>query len=110
MTSDFTIPGLIILIFLSALGYAVATVGIKLASSQMTVLAAALVCAGFGAAVLAETALLRTSNLAVIYFMIIAFETLMVLGFATMIGDRLSLPQVTGGVMVLAGMVLVANV
>ena len=67
MTAGLAIPNFPTLIVISAIGYAVAAVGMKLASQSQSPLSIALVVAGFAVATLAEMVLLREGNLAMIY-------------------------------------------
>lgn len=109
MTAQFSIVTTLVLIAMTAGGYAIATLGMKLASSQISTLAVSLMTAGLVAAALAEINLLRHTNLAVIYLGIIAVETLLVLSIAAMIGDRLTPQQMSGGALVLLGLALVSH-
>jgi small multidrug resistance pump len=109
MTAQFSMTTTLILMTLTAGGYAVATLGMKLASEQLNSLALALMTTGLVAAALAEINLLRNANLAIIYLGIISLETLLVLSFAAMIGDRLTLQQLSGAAFVLVGFALVAH-
>lgn len=109
MTQWISHPGLAGLILLSAIGYAAATAGIKLASHGQFLPASGLVLCGFGLAAVSETSLLRQSNLAVIYLAIVALETLLVMGLALLLGDKLSTLQLIGGVMVVSGLALVSS-
>jgi drug/metabolite transporter (DMT)-like permease len=101
-------PRWLLLVVLSALGYAVATIGMKLASTQLTTLAVAIIVAGFVAASLAEIALLKKADLGIIYITIIGAETLMVLAFAALIGEGPDLRTLAGAGLVLAGIALVS--
>lgn len=101
-------PRWLFLIVLSAVGYAVATIGMKLASTTVTAGALAIILAGFVAASLAEVALLRKAELGVIYITIVGVETLLVLAFAAMIGEGPNLRTLAGAGLVLAGIALVS--
>ena len=68
-----------------------------------------LVLFGLVAAVIAEIILLRHASLPVIYLTIIAFETLLVLLFASAIGERPNLQQLSGAGLVLVGLVMVTR-
>ena len=109
MTAGLAIPNFPTLIVISAIGYAVAAVGMKLASQSQSPLSIALVVAGFAVATLAEMVLLREGNLAMIYLVIIGLETLLVLAAAWYLGDHLSGSQILGGAFLLAGVALVAH-
>lgn len=102
-------PRFLILVVVSALGYAIATIGMKLASTSMAAVAMGVIVLGFVVATLAEISLLRNADLGVIYITIVGVETLMVLGFATLIGEGLDLRRVTGAGFVVAGIALVSH-
>jgi len=97
------------LITLSALGYAIATAGMKLASHQWTTAAAFLMITGLMAATAGEIVLLRQSNLAIIYICILAVESLLILGLAAFWGDHLSISQLSGAALVLIGLFFVTQ-
>lgn len=105
--SDLNFITVSILICLTALGYAVATYGMKLATGGISPHAAALVALGLAAAVCAEILLLRNSHLSVVYLAIVAIETLLVLGIAVWLGEGLNAQQIAGAGLVLSGMALV---
>jgi small multidrug resistance pump len=102
-------PRYLLLVVVSALGYAIATIGMKLASTSITVVALAVIVAGFVAAALAEIVLLRKADLGVIYITIIGVETLMVLAFAALIGEGPDLRTLGGAGLVLAGIALISH-
>ncbi|MCA0920973.1 5-aminolevulinate synthase [Pseudooceanicola nanhaiensis] len=98
------------LIFLTALGYALATAGIKLTSDGAPGLFPLLaITTGFLIATVSEVLLLRGTELSTAYLLIVAAETILVLAFALSLGDSLSPRQVLGGLAVIIGMVLVAH-
>ncbi|MEX0309677.1 MAG: 5-aminolevulinate synthase [Tateyamaria sp.] len=98
---------LLVLLLLAAGGYAVATVGMKIASEGFTLVAVILLAAGFAAAVVAEIILLRQADLPVIYIAIVVGETVLILGYSMLIGEMLNLRQLFGGGMVLFGFFMV---
>ncbi len=98
-----------LLLLLAALGYAVATVGMKLTASQIGPAGIALLVLGFVCATCAEVALMRGLSLGALYLLIIAAESLLVLAYAFVIGEGLSGPQIAGGVLVLAGVAVLAH-
>jgi multidrug transporter EmrE-like cation transporter len=102
-------PRYLVLVLLSAIGYAIATIGMKLASNNWTLVAVAIIVAGFVAATLAEVVLLKKADLGVIYVTIVGAETLMVLAFAAAIGEAPDLRTVAGAALVVAGIVLVTH-
>lgn len=99
----------VLLVVVSALGYTVATIGMKLASTGITAVAVGIIVLGFVAATLAEVSLLRGADLGVIYITIIGVETLLVLGFAALIGEGLDLRRVAGAGFVIVGIALVSH-
>lgn len=97
-------PALIIgLLCITAAGYAVATIGMKAASGGATSIAAFFILAGFAIAVVAEVIVLRQGNMSLVYMGIIVAETVLVLGYASSIGNGLSAPQMAGAGLVLLG-------
>lgn len=109
MTAQISMTTTLILMALTASGYAIATLGMKIASDQMNALALALMATGLAGAALAEITLLRQANLSVIYLGIIAVETILVLSVAALIGERLTPLQLSGGALVLVGMIMVSH-
>lgn len=97
------------LMALTALGYALATVGMKHATYAPGVLAVTLISAGLIAAVLAEVALLRNGNLSLVYLGIIVAESALVLGYAMWIDQGLSFRQMFGAVLVLGGIMVLST-
>ncbi|EPX80396.1 hypothetical protein [Salipiger mucosus] len=79
------------LIVATAPGYALATVGMKLATAGVAPFDISLIMFGFLAAALAEVLLLRRTGLSMIYIAIVAVETLVVLLYAAWIGEGLDL-------------------
>lgn len=107
MTIHLGLAASVILMILTAGGYAVATLGMKLASDQLNAQALTLIVIGLASAALAEIVVLRHANLAVIYLGIIAFESLLVLSISAVVGDTLSAQQVLGASLLLLGVGLV---
>ena len=103
------IPRPLILIPLAAVAYAAATVRIKMVSTSVTTASVILIVASFFLATVSEAALLRHSDLGVIYLAIIALETLAVLSFAALIGEGLNTKQLLGAGFVLTGIALVSH-
>lgn len=99
----------ILLIGLAAFGYAVATIGLKMGATTLCLSALGLIALGFGAAILSEVEILRHVDLGIVYISIIGLETLIVLSYAWYIGEALSLRQLGGATMVLAGLVVVSH-
>jgi len=102
-------PGTMLLVIIAALGYAGATIGMKMGSASVTAMAIAVIIAGFVAAAVAEVVILRSADLGLVYIAIIGVETLVVLSYAWWIGEGLSLRQIGGAGMVLAGLAVVAH-
>lgn len=102
-------PRYLVLVVLSAVGYAIATVGMKLTSTSVTAVAVGVVITGFLMASFAEVALLRKADLGVIYITIIGAETLMVMAFAALIGEGPDLRTLGGAGLVIAGLALVSH-
>lgn len=98
---------LFVLLVTAAGGYALATIGMKLASGSVTAFALVLVMLGMAAAAVAEIILLRNAELPVIYLAVIVTETLLVMVYAATIGETLSLSQLSGGLLVITGFSLV---
>lgn len=109
MTVQLGLATTLALMTLTAAGYAIATLGMKLAAQEVTALPLTLMATGLICAALAEIALLRHANLAVVYLCIIGFESLLVLCIASAIGDTLDTRQLAGAGLLLLGMVLVVN-
>ncbi len=97
------------LILTAALAYAIATAGIKMASTIISPPALALIFMGFALATVAEIVLLRQADLGVIYIAIVTVETLMVLTLAAFIGEGLNMKQLFGAGLVLAGIFIVGE-
>lgn len=102
-------PRHLALVAVAALGYAVATIGMKLASASLSLVAVTVVVTGLSAAVLAEISLLRKADLGIIYITVIGGETLLVLAFAAAIGEGLDVRRIAGAGMVLGGIALVSH-
>ena len=103
---DLSAPALILL---TALGYVVATVGMKSASVGWLVPGAVLGVAGFAAAFAAEVVLMRQTHLSVLYIAILGVETILILALAFGLGEGFTTRQAAGAVLVVAGLVVVAT-
>lgn len=97
------------LLLIAALGYSIATVGMKMGSTGLTFTAIALMAGGLFAAAAAEVVILKSADLGIVFITIIGIETLIVLTYAAMIGEGLDLRQLTGAGMVLAGIAVVSH-
>lgn len=102
-------PGTLVLVIVAALGYSVATIGMKMGATALTGAAVAVILAGFIAATLSEVVLLKSADLGIVYITIIGVETLVVLTYAWWIGEGLSLRQLGGAGMVIAGLAMVSH-
>lgn len=98
----------VLLVLAAALGYSVATIGMKWASVSVGIGALMLLATGFTAATLSEVVMMRSTHLSVLYLLIIAVESLVVLTYAQVIGEGLSPLQMAGGAMILAGLAVVS--
>lgn len=107
MQMDLIDTRLLMLALIAAVGYALATIGMKIASAQWGILAGLMIMVGFYAAMQSEIMLMRGMELGVLYLMIVAAETLLVLGYAFFIGEGLSLRESAGAVMIFAGIAVV---
>lgn len=99
-------PGLLILF--AAIGYALATYLMKLSAHSANFVLAGMIGFALLVSVVSEILLLQRMSLAAAYLAIIAAESLLVLGLAWTIGDGLSGRAVLGGVLVIAGTMLVS--
>lgn len=99
-------PGLVVI---TALGYTFGTIGMKLLSDSLSSTGVALLTLGFGAAIIAEVALLRRTDVSVAYITIIGSETLLVLLYASMIGEGFGLRQAAGAAFVVVGLLAVTS-
>ena len=97
-----------VLVLAAALGYALATIGMKLFSITWSMAAVALLFLGFAVATAAEVVLMRGVHLGVLYLTIMALETLAILAYAISIGEGLSPVQMLGGAFVLAGLAVIS--
>ncbi|MFB9570721.1 hypothetical protein ACFFRS_27475, partial [Saccharopolyspora hordei] len=118
MPSDTTLPDLAanphilrwtVVIILAALGYTIATVGMKLAADRSYSLAAVLIIAGFVLVVVTEVFLLRRASMTVVYITIIGAETLMILVAGAMMGEIIDFRRVMGACCVVVGIALAST-
>ena len=99
-------PSLALLILVTALGYLLATAGMKQAATTPGAMALGLILTGLALAAVAEIVLLRSNALPAVYITILALETLLVLGYAVFVGDGFGLRHAVGGALVVAGIAL----
>ncbi|MCR8825579.1 hypothetical protein [Pseudosulfitobacter koreensis] len=98
-----------ILMLVTAGGYALATIGMTLSFETRPAFGIAIIALGLAGAVLAEITLLRHASLPLVYLGIVVTETLLVLGYAGWSQSGISLAQLGGAVLVLAGFALVCT-
>ncbi len=91
------------LITLCATGYAVATLGMKMASDSPHLVTYGAIAMCLGAAVIGEVLLLQRTELGLAYVAILGAETLMVLAIAAILGEGLTGREIAGGLLVLVG-------
>ena len=103
-TLPYAIPTAPLLTLATALGYALATVGMKSASSGQMILGILLATTGFFLAFLAEIILMRSFDLSYLYIVILVAESVLVLLYAVCIGEGLRPRQLAGAAMVLLGL------
>lgn len=94
-----------LLIAITAFGYTLSTIGMKIIVTQGGPIGWVLLSLGLGTFIVAEIELLRQTNLAIAYIAIMAAETLLVIGYSATIGEFFSLRQALGAGMVLIGIV-----
>lgn len=97
-----------LLVLAASLGYSAATIGMKIASQSWGPFAVLLLLIGFSMATMAEIILMRGIHLGVLYLIIIAVETLIVLAYAISIGEGLNPRQMVGAGFVLLGLAVVS--
>lgn len=95
------------LVLVAGVGYAVATILMKLASEDATTIILGAIVLMLAAVVTAEILLLRQVDLGIAYIAIMATETLLVLGATYFVGQPLSGRELAGGALVLAGVIVV---
>lgn len=99
----------LILMALTAGGYALATIGMKMTVSSHGPMPIAIIVLGLAGAALAEIVLLRHATLPLVYLGIIVTETILVLGYAAWFQDELTMSQLGGAFLVLTGFALVLS-
>ncbi len=109
MTYTLSFYSVIFLMTLTAAGYALATIGMKITSISHSAAGMAIIALSLGGAAFAEIALLRHASLPMVYLGIVCAETLLVLGYAAFADQGITLPQIGGGLLVLAGFALVCG-
>lgn len=99
----------VVIIMLAALGYTIATVGMKLAADRSYMLAAGLILGGFILVVATEIFLMRRADMTIVYVTIIGIETLMILAAGAMMGEVVDMKRILGAGLVVAGIALASN-
>ncbi|ASM72050.1 hypothetical protein SULPSESMR1_01229 [Pseudosulfitobacter pseudonitzschiae] len=107
MNASLALFPVIFLMTVTAGGYALATIGMKLASETPPALSILIITLGLAGAALAEITLLRHASLPLVYLGIVVTETLLVLAYASWAQSGISLAQAGGAALVLAGFALV---
>ena len=97
------------LMMLTAAGYAVATIGMKLSSAAHSWTALTIIALGLAGAAFAEITLLRQASLPMVYLGIVVVETLIVMTYAAWSHEGISAAQIGGAALVLAGFVMVSS-
>lgn len=97
-----------LLTIIAALGYGVATIFMKILSERMDILIPVALGLVLLITVVAEIALLRRVDLGLAYVAVIATESMLVLGYALMIGEGLSGREWVGAGFIIAGATLVS--
>lgn len=92
----------------AGVGYAVATLLMKIASESTTLFVLSAIALMLTAVVTAEILLLRQVDLGIAYIAIIATETLLVLAATYFVGQPLSTRELAGGALVVTGVVIVS--
>lgn len=97
------------LMMLTAAGYAVATIGMKLSSVTHSWSAVTIIALGLAGAAFAEIILLRQASLPMVYLGIIVVETLIIMTYAAWTHEGISSAQIGGAALVLAGFAMVSS-
>ena len=92
----------------AGVGYAIATLLMKLASENTTAAVVGAIAIVLVGVVVAETLLLRQVDLGLAYIAIMATETLIVLAATYLVGQPLSPREMTGGAFVIVGIAMVS--
>jgi len=109
MTHSLSLFSIGLLMALTAAGYAFATIGMQIFQTLDSKLPLLIIIAGLSVAAIAEITLLRQASLPVVYLGIMVTETILVLSYAAWTHHGLSLPQLSGGALVVAGFALVCS-
>ncbi len=107
MSASIAFLPVLILMLITAGGYALATIGMTLSFDVPPALSIAIIALGLAGAVLAEITLLRHASLPLVYLGVVVTETLLVLIYAGWSHSGISLAQAGGAALVLAGFALV---
>lgn len=99
----------LLLIVICAFGYAFATMNMKLAAGSPEVFPVLAIIVALFVAAIAETWLLRHSELSAIYITVLGAETLLVLTFSYLMGEAITLRVAAGAGFVLAGIAMISK-
>ena len=99
----------LLIIMLAALGYTIATIGLKLAADRSYSLAAVLILGGFVLVIVTEIFLMRRADMTLVYIVIIGVETLMILAAGAMMGEVFDWRRIVGACCVVGGIVLAST-
>lgn len=97
-----------VLAIAAEVGYAIATLLMKIASEDLTTAVIGAIALVLAAVVIAEILLMRQVDLGLAYIAIMATETLLVLLATYFVGQPLSGRELAGGALVLAGVAIVS--
>lgn len=92
----------------AAVGYALATLLMKLTAEGATLLLVVAIGVVLAVTVASEVLLLRQVDLGMAYIAIIATETLLVLGITFLVGETLTPREMAGGALVITGAAMVS--
>lgn len=99
----------VILLLLTALAYVVATIAMKAAATTLHTGTVLWLIVSLAAVGVLEVLVLQRVNLAAAYVTVLGIETLLVLGFATAIGEGLAPREMAGAALVLFGAIILVT-
>ncbi len=102
-------PVRIVMILTAALGYAIATILMKLSAQSGNLRLVALLAIVLTVTVAAEIIVMRKMSLGNAYLAVLGVETLVILGFAAHLDGALGLRTLMGGALVFGGVFLVTS-
>ena len=98
----------IVLVLLSAMGYAFATVAMKHLATGTNIQVIVGVAIFFAVATICEIALLRSFNLSHTYIVILAVETVLIVIAAPLFGEGIGPREIAGAVLVVMGTAVIS--